>query len=73
MSLDRIVLIVTIVFFGLVALAYAGGLLTILFSLHPVLGAAFLAILALVIYVIARVIQERVNSPDDDHYDGMKH
>ena len=72
MPLDRFVLIIFCVIAAAGATIWAGSLLFVSTATSPVLGIGALSIVGLCIYVIWRVIAERLNNPDEDHYDNME-
>ncbi len=72
MSLDRLALILfCIVTFGGVAL-WLVSLILVTASLSPLLSIIPIAIAALAAYVVIRVVTERTQNPDEDHYDNME-
>ena len=73
MNIDKLVLIVGIVFIAATALLWVTGVLATTFSLHPLLGLVALALIGLAAYIMGRIILDRLNSREDDYYDRMKH
>ena len=72
MPLERLVLILVVVIAAAAVTVWGATALFASFALSPVAGAAVLSILALAAYIVFRVVSERLNSPDDDHYDNME-
>ncbi|MBD3679288.1 MAG: hypothetical protein HUJ27_12935 [Rhodobacteraceae bacterium] len=73
MPLDRLVLILVSVIAAAGVTIWAGAALLGSFNLDPAFGLAVLSIIALVGYILVRVIMDRVGSREDDHYDRMDH
>lgn len=71
MPLDRFVLIVVIVIAAAAITVWGAALLLGAFSLGPVGGLIVLP-LSLIAYVIWRVVSDRLNSREDDHYDRIE-
>lgn len=69
MPLDRLVLIIVCVIGAAAATVWAATALIASTQLAPVAGLGVLSIVALCAYIAWRVISERVNNKDDDHYD----
>lgn len=70
MPLDKLILILVIVISAAAATVYVASLLLVSVNLP---GGFFLLIpTALVGYVVFRVISERVNNKEDDHYDNIE-
>lgn len=71
MPIDRLVLIIVCV------IAAAGATVWLIATLGAALTVPFGWLLvipvALIAYVLIRIILERVGNREDDHYDGMKH
>jgi membrane protein implicated in regulation of membrane protease activity len=72
MPIERLVLIIFCVVTAAAATIWVGSLLFVSTSVSPALGIAVLSVFALVGYVVWRVISERLNNPDEDHYDNME-
>ena len=72
MPLDRFVLIIVCVVAAAGATVWAGALLLASTQLPPLFGLAVAGVLALVAYVIWRIIAERLGNKEDDHYDRFK-
>lgn len=70
MPLDRFVLILFIVLVAAGATIWLGAIIAASFAVP--FGLVALLPAALVGYVAFRVISERLNNSDDDHYDDMK-
>ena len=69
MPLDRLVLIIVCVIAAALATVYVGVALLSATRMPTPLGLAVLSVIALCAYVLWRVISERLNNKDDDHYD----
>ena len=69
MPLDRLVLIIVCVVTAAAATVWVATALLASTQLPPMAGLAVLSIVALCAYVAWRVISERLNNKDDDHYD----
>ncbi|MCK0167098.1 hypothetical protein MWU52_06005 [Jannaschia sp. S6380] len=69
MPLDRLVLILVIVVAAAAATIWLAAIVAASFAMPIGLGALIPAIL--VGYVVWRVVADRLNSRDDDHYDRM--
>ena len=72
MPLDRLVLIIVCVVAAAGATIWVGTLLLASTQLPPFFGLAVIGVLALIAYVIWRVIAERLGNKEDDHYDRFK-
>ncbi|MEM1364289.1 MAG: hypothetical protein AAGH82_00930 [Pseudomonadota bacterium] len=72
MSLDRIMLILVVLFGGLAAIAWLGTFIFAVGQVNPLLGLVGLAIAGFVIYIAWRVVAERLGNPEDDKYDRME-
>jgi len=73
MSLDKIFLIIFCVIAGAAAIVGAIVLLVMGSVLHPLLLLGAVLIVAFALYVLWRLLSERLGNPEEDHYDGMKH
>lgn len=71
MPLDRFVLIVVAVIAAAGVTVYVGLLLSAAVSMPPLL-LAIVPVVTLIAYVVARVIRERLNNAEDDHYDRIE-
>jgi len=71
MPLDRLVLIIVSVFVAAALTVYVGVLLSASAAL-PSLFITLIPILGLVAYVAVRIIRDRVNNDEDDHYDDIE-
>ena len=69
MPLDRLVLIIVCVLCAAAATVYVGAALIASTQMPPFFGMAALIIISLCVYVGWRVIAERLQNKDDDHYD----
>ncbi len=69
MPLDRLVFIIVCVIAATMATVYVGLALVASTQLNPVLGLGVLSLVALCAYIAWRVITERLNNKEDDHYD----
>lgn len=69
MPLDRLVLIIVCVIAAAMVTVYAGLAIVASVQMPPVIGLSIISIIALCAYVAWRVIAERLNNKDDDHYD----
>lgn len=72
MPLDKLVLILVSVIAAAGATLYFASLLVVGFDINPKLALALFVPLALVAYICVRVIAERVNNKEDDHYDTIE-
>ena len=73
MPLDRLALILfCVVTFAGVGL-WLASLVVVSSALHPLLAILPLTVAAIAVYFVIRVVGERVNNPDEDHYDKMEH
>ncbi len=72
MPLEKLVLILVVVAAAAGATIWIGAALMTGFSINPMVGIGVLSILTLAAYLVFRVVSERLNSPDDDHYDNME-
>ena len=68
MPLDRLVLIVVAVFAAAAVTVWVGTLLVASAALPGAL-LAVLPVLALLAYIVVRVIRDRMTNAEDDHYD----
>ena len=73
MTLDKLILIIVCVLWGAGAVLWAVSTLFLTTSLHPVVGLVTLAIFGLIFYIFWRIISDRLNNPDEDHYDKMEY
>ncbi len=73
MPLDKLVFIIVCVLSAAAVTVYVGVAIVASTQLPPLLGVAVLAGIALCLYIAWRVIAERVQNKDDDHYDQYKH
>lgn len=71
MPLARFVLILVLVVVAAAATVALGAFLTAA-SLHPGIGLLTAVPLALLAYVVVRVIRERMASAEDSHYDRIE-
>ena len=71
MPLDRIMLILVCVVGAIMFGAWTFGALFAAQSVHPALTLAIILIVGFVVYVLWRLLAERLNNPDEDHYDNM--
>lgn len=69
MPLDRLVLILVCVVTAAMATVYIGIALVATTQMPTGMGLAVLSLIALCAYIAWRVIAERLNNKDDDHYD----
>ncbi|WP_439156225.1 hypothetical protein [Yoonia sp.] len=69
MPLDKLVLIIVSVVAAAAATVWLATALIASTQFAPVAGLAVLSVVALCAYVAWRVISERINNKDDDHYD----
>lgn len=69
MPLDKFVLIIVCVIAAAGATVWVGAALVASTQFPPAGGLAMLSLIALCAYVVWRVISERLNNKDDDHYD----
>lgn len=69
MPLDRLILIIVCVIAAAAATVWAAAALLASTILSPVAGLGVISVIALCAYVAWRVISDRVNNKDDDHYD----
>lgn len=72
MPLDRLVLILVAVIAAAGLTIWIAGMLLAAFSLNPVLSIAVLLLIALVLYIVVRVIHDRLSNREDDHYDRIE-
>lgn len=72
MPLEKLVLIIVCVIAAAAATVWVGAALLASTQLPPPVGLAVLSVIALCAYVAWRVISERINNKDDDHYDSFK-
>lgn len=72
MPLDRLVLILVAVIAAAGLTIWIAGMLLAAFSLNPVLSIAVLLLIALVLYIVVRVINDRLSNREDDHYDRIE-
>ena len=71
MPLDRIMLILVCVAGAIMFGAWTTGALFVAQSVHPALTLTIILIVGFVVYVLWRLLAERLNNPDEDHYDNM--
>ena len=69
MPLDRLVLIIVCVVAAAAATVWVTMALIASVQLPPFAGLAVLSMVALCAYVAWRIISDRLNNKDDDHYD----
>lgn len=72
MPLDRLILILVVVIAAAAVTVWGGVALLAGFAVNPIIGIGILSILALGAYIVFRVVSERLNNPDEDHYDNME-
>lgn len=72
MPLERLVLILVLVIGAAAVTVWGATALFAAFSVSPMVGAAVLSVVALAAYIVFRVVSERLNNSDDDHYDSME-
>jgi len=72
MPLDRLVLILVAVIAAAGLTIWIAGMLLAAFSLNPVLSIAVLLPISLVLYIVVRVINDRLSNREDDHYDRIE-
>jgi len=72
MPLDRLVLILVAVIAAAGLTIWIAGMLLAAFSLNPVLSIAVLLPIALVLYIVLWVINDRLSNREDDHYDRIE-
>ena len=72
MPLDRFVLILIVVIAAAGATIWIGWLLLVSFGVSGWVGLAFAVPTALVAYVALRIIRDRLENPEEDHYDGFE-
>ena len=72
MPLDRLVLILVAVIAASGLTIWIAGMLLAAFSLNPVLSIAVLLPISLVLYIVVRVINDRLSNREDDHYDRIE-
>ncbi|WP_296427301.1 hypothetical protein [Yoonia sp.] len=72
MPLDKLVLILVCVIAAAGVTIWLAMTLAVTSQLPTFAGAAVLSVAALCAYVAWRVISERVNNKDDDHYDSFR-
>lgn len=72
MSLDRLMLIVAVIFGGILALTWATGIVGVAAHINPLLGLVGLGAVAFVAYIAYRVVAERLGNADDDKYDRVE-
>ena len=73
MPLDKLVLIIVCVIAAAGATVWLSLLLLASTQIPPLGGLALLSVVALAVYIVWRVIAERLNNKDDDHYDRFQH
>lgn len=71
MPLARFVLMLVLVVVAAAATVAVGAFISAA-SLHPAIGLLLAVPLALVAYVVLRVIRDRVSSAEDGHYDRIE-
>lgn len=69
MPLDRLILILVCVVSAAAVTVYVAVALLASTQMPPVMGLAVLSVIALCAYIGWRVISERLQNKDDDHYD----
>lgn len=72
MPLDRLVLIIVGVIAAAGATIWIATLLVASTQLGGLFGLMLILPFALIAYVVVRIISERVNNREDDHYDGIE-
>ncbi|MBT8410983.1 MAG: hypothetical protein KJP02_04200 [Octadecabacter sp.] len=73
MPLERLALILfCVVTFAGVGL-WLASLVVVSSAMHPLLAILPLTAAAFAAYFVIRIVAERVNNPDEDHYDKMEH
>lgn len=72
MPLDKLVLIVVIVIAAAGATVWIGTLLAASLAISPAVALSFLIPVGGVAYVAWRVIGDRINNSEDDHYDRIE-
>lgn len=73
MPLDRLALIVFCVVTFAAGGLWLASLVVVSSAMHPALAVLPLTVAAIAAYFVIRVVGERVNNPDEDHYDKMEH
>ena len=73
MPLDRIMLILACIAGALVLCFWAFGAVFAAQAIHPALTILIVLVIGFVVYVIWRLLAERLNNTDEDHYDNMDH
>ncbi|RED11297.1 hypothetical protein [Pontivivens insulae] len=71
MPIDRLVLIIVIVMAAAAATVYVGMILLASSQFPPLILVAG-PVLALLAYIATRVLRDRLNSAEDDHYDRIE-
>lgn len=69
MPLDRLILIIVCVVAAAAATIWVAAVLLASTMVSPVAGLSVISVITLCAYVAWRVISDRVNNKDDDHYD----
>lgn len=72
MPLDRLILILVVVIAAAAVTIWGGVALLAGLAVNPMIGIGILSILTLGAYIVFRVVSERLNNPDEDHYDNME-
>jgi len=72
MPLDKLVLIIVIVIAAAGATIWIGMALTAALALSPTVALAFLIPIAGAAYIAWRIIGDRINNSEDDHYDRIE-
>lgn len=72
MPLDKLVLLIVIVLTAAGVTIWVGAVVAAATQVSAVVGLAVFVPIALVAYVVWRVISERLMDSDDDHYDGIE-
>lgn len=72
MPLEKLVLILAIVIGAAAATIWGATALFASFAVSPTLGIPVLGVIALAVFILFRVVSERLNNAEDDHYDGME-
>ena len=70
--LDRLILILVVVIAAAALTVWGGAGLLAGFAVNPMISIGILSIRALGAYLVFRVVSERLNNLDEDHYDNME-
>lgn len=73
MPLDRLVLIIACVIIAAMGTIYIALALLASVQASPMLGLGVLSLVALSLYILWRVIAQRVGNKEEDHYDNIEH